>query len=360
MRGGLGHGWVPLLLVALLGTQAGAGPRVSEPPWLAVMKDGVEAAARDFDGQLTLYVRDVRTGEEYTWGADRPVYLSSTVKVAIMLEVLRQVDAGTLALDTPILFEPEDVRDGMSPLAKVKPGTRLPVATLLESMMVYSDNAAADLLLGRVGLGNVQANLERRGVRFGPLVTLLDDRRRVYAKLDPRGATLPSRKVRELGTSNSLASRARHLSELLGHTPAWTGPELHAAFLAYYGEQTNSAPMRQMGLLLDQLARCEGLSPALCERAQALMRQCHTGRGRILAGLPAGADWAHKTGTQHQRACDVGILRLRPDRPVVVAACTQGFRQVSDAEGLFARLGRTLARAFGGTPAAPERYSAPP
>lgn len=360
MRGGIGHGWVPLVLVALLGTAAGAGPRGSEPPWPAVLKEGVEAAAHDFHGELGLYVRDVRTGEEYAHGADAPMYLSSAIKVAVMLEVLRQVDAGTLALDTPILFEPEDVRDGMSPLAKVAPGTRLPVATLLEYMMVHSDNAAADLLLGRVGLANVQANLEARGVRFGPLVTLLDDRRRVYAKLDPRGAELPSTKVRELGRSNSLASRARHLSGLLGHSPPWTGAELHAAFMAYYEERTNSAPMRQVGMLLEQLARCEGLSPALCERALALMRSCRTGQGRILAGLPEGADWAHKTGTQHQRACDVGIFHPRPDRPVVVALCTQGFRQVSDAEALMARIGRTLAEAFGDTPEPMGRYSAPP
>jgi beta-lactamase class A len=351
---------VPLLVVALLGTPAGAGPRGSEPPWPAVLEQGVEAAARDFHGELSLYVRDVRTGAEYAHGAEAPMYLSSAIKVAVMLEVLRQVDAGTLALDTPVLFEPEDVRDGMSPLAKVAPGTRLPVATLLEYMMVYSDNAAADLLLARVGLDNVQAHLEARGVRFGPLVTLLDDRRRVYAKLDPRGAELSSTQVRELGTSHSLASRARHLSELLGQSPPWTGSELHAAFMAYYAEGTNSASMKQVGLLLDQLARCEGLSPTSCERALALMRSCRTGRGRILAGLPAGADWAHKTGTQHQRACDVGILHVTPDRPMVVAVCTKGFRQVSEAEALMARIGRTLTEAFLDTEAPAGGYSAPP
>lgn len=381
MRGGIGSGWLSLL-VTLLGTLAGAAPAapaVSEPPsrrtvlnkgaqaaavsgpsWRAVLREGVEAAARDFDGELALYVRDVSTGEEYALNASTPMYLSSALKVAVMLEVLRQVDVGTLTLDTSIVFEPDDVRDGMNPMAKVPPGTPLTVATLLEHMMVHSDNAAADLLIGQVGIDNVNAGLERRGVRFGPLVSLLEDRHHVYGRLDAKGADLTPAQVQELGRKNSLASRARALSEALRHTPAWTGSELESAFAGYYVEGTNSAPMREMGRLLEQLARCEGLSPATCERAKTLMRSCRTGQARILAGLPATASWAHKTGTQHRRACDVGILEFEQGRPLVVAACTGGFRRVSEAEQLMARIGRALTQAFQGTPVAADRYSTPP
>jgi beta-lactamase class A len=77
------------------------------------------------------------------------------------------------------------------------------------------------------------------------------------------------------------------------------------------------------------------------------MRGCHTGRGRIAAGLPKTATWEHKTGTQHRRACDLGILYLQPDHPIVIAACTRNFWHVSDAEQLFSRLGRILSTAAG-------------
>ncbi|RKH60998.1 serine hydrolase [Corallococcus llansteffanensis] len=360
MRGGIGSsgGWLSLL-VTLLGAPAGAAPAVPEPPpWRAVLNEGVEAAARDFDGALTLYVRDVRTGEEYAFNASTPMYLSSAIKVAVMLEVLRQVDTRTLALDRPVVFGPDDVRDGMHPLAKVPSGTSLTVAALLDAMMVHSDNAAADLLIGQVGIDNVNAGLERRGVRFGPLVSLLEDRRHVYAKLDPKGAALGPTQVRELGRSNSLASRAEALSRVLGHMPAWTGDALESAFDAYYVEGTNSAPMREVGRLLEQVARCVGLSPAACEHAKALLRRCDTGRARIRAGLPDTAVWAHKTGTQHRRACDVGLLEWEHGPSLVVAACARDFRRVSDAERLLARLGRTLARAFQRTPGRTDSFSA--
>jgi beta-lactamase class A len=349
-RGGIGSSGWPRLLVALLVTLTGAAraePRGPKPAsWTSVLHEDITAAARDFHGELALYVRDIRTGETYAYNAGVPMYLSSAIKVAVMLEVLRQVDAGTLTLETPRVFGPEDVRDGMGPMAKVPTGTRLTVAMLLEYMMVHSDNAAADMLIGLVGIDSVNADLERRGVRFGPLVTLLDDRRRVYGKLAPEGAEVTPPQVRELGQRNSLASRAQGLSEVLGQSPAWSGHALEAAFRAFYAEGTNSAPMREVGRLLEQVARCERLSAASCERAQTLMRSCDTGRARIRAGLPDTARWAHKTGTQYRRACDVGLLEFQPGRPIVVAACTRGFRRVPDAERLLARVGRALTRAF--------------
>jgi len=292
-------------------------------------------------------VLDVASGAEYGYDADTPTYLSSAIKLAVMLEVLHQVERGRLAWSEALELGPDDIRDGMHRLGRVRPGTRLTVETLLEYMMLDSDNAAADLLIGRVGLENIRAQLVARGIRTGPVSSLLDERRRVYAKLDPRGMQLSPGQIRALGTRDSLGARARYLSWMMGHSPQWTGKELDAAFSAFYAQGVNSASMRQMGQLLAQVARCEGLSEASCERAHALMSECRTGRGRISAGLPASAVWAHKTGTQHRRACDMGILYLQPDRPIVIAACTRNFWRVPDAERLFARLGRVISLAAG-------------
>ncbi|WP_407743268.1 serine hydrolase [Hyalangium sp.] len=310
----------------------------------------MEEAARDFDGELSLYVLDVESGDAYAYDADVPTYLSSAIKLAVMVEVLHQVDAQRLSWDEQLEFGPNAIRDGMHRLSRARLGERLSIATLLEYMMDDSDNAAADLLIRRIGLENVKAQLAARGIQTGPVSTLLDERLRIYSKLDPRAHELSPEQVRALGERDSLGARARYLSELLGHAPAWTGQELDQAFGAYYSEHVNSAPMRQMGRLLAQVARCEGLSAESCSRAHALMRGCHTGRGRIAAGIPKTATWEHKTGTQHRRACDLGILYLQPDHPIVIAACTRNFWHVSDAEQLFARLGRIISTAASAPP----------
>jgi beta-lactamase class A len=320
----------------------------SEPPrWEAELKGLVEEAARTFDGELSLYVLDVESGEEYAYDAERPTYLSSAIKLGVMLEVMHQVDTGQLTWDEPLAFTPDALRDGMHRLHSARLGTPLPVSNLLEYMMVDSDNAAADLLIGRVGVDRVKAQLAARGVQTGPVMSLLEERRRIYAGLDPRALELTPEQIRALGRYDSPASRARMLSRMLASPIAWTGKDLDQAFGAFYAEQVNSASMRQMGQLLRQVARCEGLSAASCTRAHSLMRACQTGGARIAAGLPTAAAWAHKTGTQHRRACDMGFLKLPSGQSAVIAACTRNFWRVADAERLFASLGASVWRTLG-------------
>lgn len=330
-------------------TAAGGGPGSG---WTSQLAAPIEEIARDFDGELSLYVLDVESGDSYAYDADTPTYLSSAIKLAVMLTVLHQVDAQKLSWSEQLEFGPDAIRDGMHRLSRARLGEHLSIATLLEYMMDDSDNAAADLLIRRVGVENVKSQLVARGIQAGPVSTLLDERLRIYSKLDPSADELSPTQVRALGERDSLTARARYLSGLLGHTPAWTGQELDQAFGAYYAEHVNSAPMREMGRLLAQVARCEGLSAESCTRAHALMRGCHTGRGRIAAGLPKTATWEHKTGTQHRRACDLGILYLQPDHPIVIAACTRNFWHVSDAEHVFARLGRIISTAVSPAPRA--------
>jgi beta-lactamase class A len=330
------------LTVALAAPAVQAGGERASPPWATELHARVEEAARSFDGELSLYVLDVESGDAYAYDADTPTYLSSAIKLAVMLEVLHQVDSRKLTWEETLELGPEAIRDGMHRLAKVRLGERLTIATLLEYMMADSDNAAADLLIARVGVENVKSQLAARGIQMGPVSSLLDERRRIYSQLDPRARELSPEQVRSLGTQASPASRARFLSKLWEHSPAWTGRDLDRAFHAFYAQQVNSASMKEVGRLLAQVARCEGLSAESCSRAHTLMRSCRTGRGRIAAGLPETASWAHKTGTQHRRACDVGILHLRPGRPIVIAACTRNFWRVADAERLFTRLGQHI------------------
>jgi len=51
-------------------------------------------------------------------------------------------------------------------------------------------------------------------------MALLEERRRIYGKLDPRARTFSPSQIRALGQHASPASRARFLSELLGREPA--------------------------------------------------------------------------------------------------------------------------------------------
>lgn len=322
----------------------GDGAAADEPPrlsWAGRIAAALAPAEAESHGSLSLYVRDLGAGQEYAEDADAPVYLSSTIKVVVMLEVLRQLDAGELSLQQRVVFGLGDVRDGIGPLRRPSLGRSLSVRALLGLMMDDSDNAAADLLMGLVGIDNVNRVPAARGVRFSPLVTLLAERRLVYGELDPAGFALTPEQVLQLGEQPTLEAQARLFSAMAGRSPAFSAADLSAAFGTYYGKQINSASMREMGELLAQIAECEGLSPESCALARRLMTSCATGANRVRAGLPAGVEWGHKTGTQVGRACDVGILYAQTG-PVVIAACVRDFKDVPEAERLMASAGRAV------------------
>jgi beta-lactamase class A len=85
---------------------------------------------------------------------DRVVTAASTVKVPIMVAVLRRVARGQLRLGDMVRLEGPRV-GGSGPLAALTSVTRLPVGELVELMITLSDNDATNALLDLVGLAEV-------------------------------------------------------------------------------------------------------------------------------------------------------------------------------------------------------------
>lgn len=89
--------------------------------------------------------------------ADRPMPLASTRKVLVLLAATRMVSAGRLDLDTPVPLADVErwyvpgTDGGAHPAAVADLGEEWTVRTALDAMITYSDNAAADWLLDRVG-----------------------------------------------------------------------------------------------------------------------------------------------------------------------------------------------------------------
>ena len=143
--------------------------------------------------------------------------------------------------------------------------------------------------------------------------------------------------------------RLQALADALGVPRAELGDTtLEQVFEDYYARGLNSATLPAYGRLLERLASGELLSPRSTALLLGHMRAISTGSRRIQAGLPAGADFAQKTGTQQQRACNVGLLDpgLGRDGATVVVACAEHFGELEQAEQAFQALGRALAAAL--------------
>ncbi|GAA1874361.1 serine hydrolase [Lapillicoccus jejuensis] len=123
------------------------------------LRDLVAAAP----GEVALAVRR-HDGAALDVGADRVVPSASTIKVPVLVAVLRAVQDGRLALDEPVPLPPPGERVGGSgPLELLPSLTALPVHELLLLMICLSDNDATNVLLDRldevVGPGAVAAAL---------------------------------------------------------------------------------------------------------------------------------------------------------------------------------------------------------
>jgi beta-lactamase class A len=106
-------------------------------------------------GHVSVVVAD-RNGVLVDVDGSRVVPAASTVKVPILVAVLRQMARGEVGLDDPVRLGDRRV-GGSGPLSALVSVTHLPVGELLDLMITLSDNDATNALLDLVGLAVVDS-----------------------------------------------------------------------------------------------------------------------------------------------------------------------------------------------------------
>ena len=121
---------------------------------------------RAFHGEMGIYARNLDGGEAIAVNPDQRFPTASLIKVAVMAEVFRQIDAGKLRRDQVVVLRDADrAGDETVPLNMLHAGAELTVSDLLHFMIAYSDNTATNLLVGLVGTANVDAFLDSQGLK---------------------------------------------------------------------------------------------------------------------------------------------------------------------------------------------------
>lgn len=297
-------------------------------PWPAGLAADMETIDRATPGALGVFLLRIADGSRFGYHADRPWYLSSTVKVPVAIAVLQLADEGALSLQEELVLREADFVDGAGDLLWQEPGTRWSIAELLEKSIRHSDSTATDLLVRRIG----EDELNRRIARwtsddsFGRITTILQVRYDAYGLLHPGVAGLSNMDLVRLKNADPGEPRRRALAQALGvPLQDLALADLDSAFEQYYASGTNSATLQGFGLVLARLASGELLSPGHTGLLLGHMQSISTGDDRIRAGLPQDVAFAQKTGTQHARACNVGIVAPGTPGALVVAACVEKF-----------------------------------
>jgi len=123
--------------------------------------------ADHLDGVLGYTIKDLATGESFEHNADLVFPTASSIKLAVLLELMRQDQEDKLSLS-----EKHTIRHSELPMGDTDPilhmlgdGTAtMTLGDIATFMVVLSDNGATNILIDRVGMDNVNAETARLGL----------------------------------------------------------------------------------------------------------------------------------------------------------------------------------------------------
>jgi beta-lactamase class A len=243
--------------------------------------------------------RDLHTGDSLDLRADVDFHAASTMKIPVMIEVLRAVDEGRLGLEQEILLINRfhsivdgspyalDANDDSDSSMYARVGQRVPVRELLERMIVRSSNLATNALIALVGAEQANASAHALG--------------------------------------------AAHIRVL-------RGVEDGKAFAAGRNNTTTSS---DLAVLLERIERGDALRPESARLMKEILLRQEL-NDEIPAGLPPGTPVAHKTGSITATLHDAAIVYPPGRAPYVLVVLTRSMPDQKVAKRMIADISRLV------------------
>ena len=158
-----------LLVVSLAASPSGVAAQESLQAALhgALQRD-LEQVADRLDGVLGYAISDLSTGETFTRLPDTVFPQASSIKLTVLLELLRQEQEGKLSLEEKHTIRRKEMTCGDPEpiLNKLGDGTvSMALRDLAVFMIVLSDNSATNILIDRLGMENINAEIQRLGLK---------------------------------------------------------------------------------------------------------------------------------------------------------------------------------------------------
>jgi beta-lactamase class A len=116
-------------------------------PKHAALDQRVQAEIAQFKGEVSLYARNLDTGEVYEWHGDERVPTASTIKIAVMVEAYARVAAGKAKWTDEIVLTHDKKVGGSGILFEFADNTHLTLRDAVNLMMIMSDNTATNLVI---------------------------------------------------------------------------------------------------------------------------------------------------------------------------------------------------------------------
>ena len=280
-----------LAFVGAIGArQARTQPKPLAAPLAGKVQGDLERTAGTLEGVMGVYARILKTGQTFAVNADRVFPQGSSIKIPVLITLLREDQDGRLHLSERIKVHKAEMVAGSGVLQYFGDGTSsIALRDLAALMMVLSDNTATNMLIDRVGMANVNAEIHGAGL--------------VHTQL--------ARKM-----MNQAAERVDH---------------------------ENLSTPREMADLLVKLDRGELLDAAHTAMAFRLLEDYK--ETPLRAGIPPGIRVADKPGSLMGVECDSGLVLLK-GAPYVLSVMTAYDHENQAADGAITDVSRDVFNYF--------------
>ncbi len=253
-------------LMLILAALSGCAPASPFEKMSRLERDVRFAAIREAGtSALSLWLAQADGRELLAIDADRPVAAASTLKVLILVEAHAQAIDGSFRWTDEHSLLAGEIAGGTGSFQHERIGSSWTYLQYAKRMITESDNTAANILLRRLGMRNVN----ERAARLGFQVTRFEREFMDFAARD------------------------------LEHRENWT-------------------TARELGQLMRAIFRREILTKEACDEMIGLLE--HTSRGRIASGVPKEIPVGHKSGSMPGLRHDAGWVRV-PGHPYILAVC---------------------------------------
>ena len=233
----------------------------------------VKTLAGSFKGKVSLFAKNLDTGETYALNADERVRTASTIKIAVMIEAFARVAEGKIKWTDEVVLTKDKKVSGSGILTELSDGLKLTLRDAVNLMMILSDNTATNLVLDVLTTDAVNARMESLGFKNIKIM------RRVGSGGESVAGKDPDNKKYGLGMA----------------TP------------------------REMVLVMEKLERGEIISPTASKEMIDLMKreQGRNAIGRSLWNVPM----ASKYGALDRLRSAVGILYTKKGKIAMAISC---------------------------------------
>lgn len=314
--------------------------------WQAGLKNEIEKIDQDFEGDIGVVIRNLKDGSQLEYNADDKWYLSSTMKVIVAISLMEEIERGKIKLDQKVTLESNHFLDGAGPLLWSEPGQKFTVDYLLKVMLRESDNTAADILIGLIGLEELNRDMKKWMPGAGTATSLLEVRYLSYSELHPKARSLSNM---DFVLLKNVPLEERHIAfakKIKVPVRDLKSTNLEEAQEKYYVHEYNTAKLQSYVDLLEKLEKGQLLSKTSSNLILNHMKLMKTGNHRIKAGLTADLQFMQKTGTQIHRACNVGLIRKssKKNSDLALAICIKKDTESVDSDEVFKKIGQKIVK----------------